>query len=297
MTSNLTEIAAAIGTFDGVHRGHAEVISTLVKTARREGLRPVVFTFDRHPLEIVAPDRAPRMLTDRDDRNRLIAESGAEIIEIPFNENIRNMTAAQWMEKLKSEFNTRVIILGYDNTFGSDGIDMRIGDFRQIGKKLGIQVEVAPIIRDCSSSAIRKALKKGDISSANRMLGRNFSVRGIVTHGRGYGRKIGIPTANITIAENLIMPSPGVYVTDVTIDSDSKSYRAVTNIGTAPTVTHGTEYTIETHIPGLSRDIYDTTLRLEFLTRLRDEKKFSDAEQLKEAIRADIESMFSFKPN
>lgn len=278
-----------VGTFDGVHLGHRAVVGKVVEEARRLGARPVVITFDPHPLAVVAPERKPGLLEDTETRCRRISGMGAEPVLMEFNEELRRKTAAEWLGILKEDFGAVEVVAGYDNTFGCDGMRMSIGDYGKLGERAGIEVCEAPMVDGISSSAIREALGRGDVEKASEMLGFHYRINGKVTHGKGLGSKLGFPTANITPAPGLLLPATGVYVADVELPS-GEVRRAVVNIGRAPTVGDSLPVTVEAYIIGFEGDLYDAAIGIDFLHRLRDERKFASVEELTRQIAADVEA-------
>lgn len=282
--------AVTVGTFDGVHRGHQTVLRMLREESGRLGLAPLVVTFDRHPLETVAPERAPGLIMDPDSRDALIRGCGVEVERVAFTEDVRRMTAAEWMRRLVGEYGASMLLLGYDNTFGSDGMVMTSDDFRAEGQRIGLRVEVAPAVAGCSSSAVRKALAAGDTMLAASILGRPFSIRGVVGRGRQLGRTIGMPTANVEASPRQLVPAPGVYAARACVPLSGKTavYDAVVNVGTSPTVTDCGVMRIEAHLLGFSGDLYDRDIRIEFGTKIRDERKFHSLDDLRAQIEADI---------
>lgn len=284
---NQPKSVVTVGTFDGVHRGHAEVIKTVVDEANKLGMRPLAITFDRHPLSVVAPERAPRLITDCATRDRLLRALGTEVATIPFTEDVRKLTAAQWMRKMKEDFGAEVVVIGYDNTFGSDGLGLKLTDFERIGEECGLKVILAPMLAGCSSSAVREAIKAGNVGVAADILGRPFEVAGTVAPGRRIGRTIGAPTANLRTAPDALIPGNGVYAAWAHVDDDPKGIKAVVNVGTSPTVNSSGTVTIEAHLLDFHRDIYGKRLRLKFMARIRDEKKFDRISQLRDQIADD----------
>lgn len=282
--------AVTVGTFDGVHRGHQTVLRMLREESARLGLAPLVVTFDRHPLETVAPERAPGLIMDPDSRDALIRGCGVEVERVAFTEDVRRMTAAEWMRRLVGEYGASMLLLGYDNTFGSDGMVMTSDDFRAEGQRIGLRVEVAPAVAGCSSSAVRKALAAGDTMLAASILGRPFSIRGVVGRGRQLGRTIGMPTANVEASPRQLVPAPGVYAARACVPLSGKTavYDAVVNVGTSPTVTDCGVMRIEAHLLGFSGDLYDREIRIEFGTKIREERKFHSLDDLRAQIEADI---------
>lgn len=275
-----------VGTFDGYHRGHAEVVACVHAIAAERDLSPMVITFDRHPLEVVAPERAPRMIMDPDRRDSLLREAGMRVERIAFTREVMGTTAREWMEIMVRRYDAKVIVLGYDNTFGRDGAKLQPADFQRYGEELGIEVVVAPRVEGCSSSAVRRLIAEGRIGEANDILGRRFCLSGIVEHGRGFGHTIGVPTANISLAGRQLLPLSGVYVAEAEIDG--KSSTAVVNIGRCPTVTDGTRLTVEANLLDFNDEIYGRQLSLYIIERLRDERKFDSLDSLRRQIAQDI---------
>lgn len=278
-----------VGTFDGLHRGHRLVLDTLMNEARTRGLRPLVITFDRHPLEVVAPERAPFLVMDPDRRDGMIASLGPEVERVRFTEALRRMTAAEWFRHLADGYGAEALVLGYDNTFGCDGVALGAEDYRRVGAGAGVDVIVAPAEPGCSSSAVRRALDAGKTEEAAAILGRPFSIGGRVEHGREIGRTIGVPTANIALSPRQQLPAPGVYVARVPLDG--RTWPAVANIGRAPTVTPGNRLGLEVHIDGFDGDLYGREIEVRFGRRLRGECRFPSIGALREQIEADIASM------
>lgn len=287
------ESAVTVGTFDGVHRGHRAVLATLALRAAEEGLAPLAITFDRHPLEVVAPDRNPGLLCSPDDRDDMISDCGVKPVRLRFNEELRSTTAADWMRQLKDKWNARLLVLGYDNTFGCDGLDMAITDYRRIGSHIGITVEEAPVVGGCSSSAARKAVAGGRMDEAERILGRPFSISGCVEKGQKLGRTIGIPTANISPDPKIVLPAPGVYCAFARLagkhEGKQEKFMAVVNVGAKPTVSEDSKCGIEAHLLGFHGDLYGKNLTVDFQDRLRDTVKFPSLAELKDQIWRDID--------
>lgn len=287
-----TDIEGSIvtsGTFDGIHAGHREVIADLKKKAAQHNLRPIVVTFDRHPLEVIAPSRVPLMIMDNRERNEIIRSLGVELHVIPFTDEVRHLTVADWFEELKLLFNAKIVLMGYDNTLGSDGRDMSFDEYKRLGKAVAIEVLRAPELPGISSSAIRKAISAGDLETAGRMLLRPFSFSGTVGQGEKLARQLGAPTANITLSPRQLLPPSGVYASGVTLPDGSR-YKASLNIGRRPTVAvHGGEMSAEAHLIDFSGDLYDTRLKIEPKVKIRDEIRFNSIADLAARIKEDIE--------
>lgn len=285
--------AVTIGTFDGVHRGHKLVLDTLKAEAAKRGLQPVAMTFDRHPLELIAPDRAPGNLMSVKRKSELIRGEGVEPIVLPFTEKLRQMRVYEWLEYIHRKYEVELLVAGYDNTFGSDGIDLTIADYRDIGNAVGIEVISAPEVEGVSSSAVRKAVKRGDIVEARNLLGHLPELEGKVMPGFHVGHEIGFPTANLQIVPGTVIPAVGVYAAKAFVDDDLDAKAAMVNIGYRPTF-QGTgqssgQLTVEAHIIGYDEDLYNRNVRLEIVDRLRDEKKFGSIVDLVKQLKRDKE--------
>lgn len=278
--------AAAVGTFDGVHLGHAAVLDTLRDIAAEKGLDAKAVTFDRHPLSLIAPERAPLAITTLKKKEELISQRGVTPCIMVFDETLRSTTAADWMAMLHDDLGVTELVVGYDNTFGSDGVSLSIADYRAIGLGLGINVTEAPFIPGISSSAIRKAIAAGSIERANEMLGRHFLLPGLVVDGNKLGRTIGFPTANLLPEPGIVVPGNGVYAAVATLPDGSRR-NAMVNIGVRPTVRRGESLTVEAHILDWKGDIYGMPLRLAFHGRLRDEIRFNSIDALRRQIEKD----------
>lgn len=285
--------AVTTGTFDGVHPGHREVVKHLREMAEQRGLQPVAVTFDRHPLQVIAPARAPKMICTADERDRMLRDLGVEVHRVTFDEDLRRLTARNWLERLRDTLGMRLLVTGYDHTFGSDGLGMSLADYRQLGAETGVEIEPAPLVKGFSSSAIRRALATGDMQETSRLLGRPFTLEGKVIEGNRLGRTIGYPTANLLTAPGLQLPQHGVYAAMATL-GDGRRFPAVVNVGTRPTVTPDGSISIEAHLIGLHEEIYGKNLRIEFLARLRDERRFPSLDSLQLQIAADLKKAQNF---
>lgn len=280
--------AATVGTFDGVHRGHRVVLDTLRRLAAEEGLQPMAITFDPHPLRLIAPERTPPLLTTTAQRLALLRQEGVHPLVMRFDESLRRMTVAEWMHRLHDRYGVDLLLVGYDNTFGSDGLEMSTADYRAIGETVGIRVEEARELPDVSSSAVRRAVLAGDVVRASEMLGRPYVLEGMVVHGQGLGRTLGFPTANVDVAPGMALPAKGVYAA-MAVTARGERVPAVVNIGLRPTVGDFKDATVEASLIDYSGDLYDTPLKLEFIGRLRDERRFESLDLLKERIALDVE--------
>lgn len=283
---------ATIGMFDGVHRGHQAVLMELKSMSEALGLEPMVVTFDRHPLELIAPERAPRLLMRRRDRSDALRQIVPYLAEIKFDEAVRRMTAAEFMAMLRDEYGVKALMLGFNHRFGSDGLQ-RFEQFEAEAQKIGMAVyQGAEQLSDegkLSSTIIRQSLIDGDVASAAKCLTRHYRIVGHVTTGKQLGRQIGFPTANLVLCEpRQLVPKAGVYACKATCE-DGCCYLAMVNIGVRPTVDSSGHTTIEAHLFDFDGDLYGTTVALDFIDRIRDERSFSSLEALTAQLHEDAE--------
>lgn len=285
-----TRRIAVVGTFDGVHRGHRFLIDYMLSQASQRNLEPSVITFASHPLHIINPQAIPPQLSTHKERIDLLSTCGiASCIMLDFNEELRQLTARQFMEMIHRDFGIDTLVVGFNTRFGKDCVD-GYDQYRIMGAEIGVEVIQAPEFgQGISSSAIRKMLASNQLSEANSALGYRYSITGKVVTGKQLGRTIGFPTANIepTNSEKLI-PASGVYAVDVIIPDFSTPLRAMLNIGHRPTVdTQSAQQTIETHIIDYSGDLYNKTLRIEFINFLRPEQQFESLAALTAQLHRD----------
>ena len=286
-TAETAEYGVSTGTFDGVHRGHQLLLTSLREASEAKGLSPLILTFDRHPLEVIAPERAPKLIMASEERDDIIRGLGVNVEEISFTEELRRLSAREWLDRLRREYGAGIVVLGYDNRFGSDGRSLSWDDYRRTAADLGLDFLQAPEIPGISSSAIRRAIAEGNIQGANEMLGRDWTLSGTVEQGRKVGRRIGFRTANLSVDPSLLLPATGVYATEAMLP-DGSSWRALTNVGVRPTFSDPDTVSVETHIPGIDADLYGKPLRLTFLRRIRPERRFDSPEALKAQIAEDL---------
>ena len=288
-------VVAAVGVFDGVHRGHRHLFEAVRARADRagEGSRTLAVTFDRHPLHTIAPDRCPRMLTLPERRLELLGELPQvdDVVVLHFDDDLRRLTAAQFLERLHRLYGVTDLVMGYDHSFGSDFRDPSPDHYALAGEQAGVMVTRAtPYSLDgkpVSSSRIRRALAEGDVESAYAMLGKPHRLEGNVVTGRQLGRTIGFPTANLDVPAELMLPRHGVYA------GRCLDRPCLVNIGTAPTVTDSDRIAIEVHIPGFSGDLYGQPLSVDLTRHIRDERKFDSLDALTAQLNNDLYSLTS----
>jgi riboflavin kinase/FMN adenylyltransferase len=283
--------AITIGNFDGVHKGHRQIMRRVRGIAEQNGWRSAVLTFDPHPSKLVAPDRAPRLLTTAEQRARLILEQGIdEVLILPFTPDIAKLTPEEFVrEILVDKLKVRAVLVGDNFRFGNRAA----GDARtmeELGQKYGFTTEIIKAIswrgRVISSSEIRRLLEAGNVSLACRLLGRPFALQGRVVQGAGRGSKQTVPTLNLeTKAE--VLPKIGVYVTRTREFGGSGVWPSITNIGYRPTF-NGHGLTIETYLLSSLDGATPETISVEFLRWVREERKFENPETLKAQILRDV---------
>lgn len=283
----------SIGNFDGVHIGHQAVLTHVVERARSMGVPAVAMTFDPHPIKLLRPSEAPRLVSTLEQRLSLISRTGIEsCLVLPFTHKLARMTASDFVRKVLVErLGIRDVYIGNNFRFGADrGGDVAL--LSQMGEELGFQAGASPIVEAAggvvSSSRVRRAISEGRVEEAETLLGRAVFLDGLVLEGKRLGRTLGFPTLNIE-SENEIELNHGVYVTAVHIPSFSRTFAAVTNIGVRPTVYRNSLTTVESHLLDFTADVYREKVRLFFVQRLREERAFDSTMQLMTQIRRDVE--------
>ena len=282
---------ATIGFFDGVHKGHQFLFAQVCKMAEQEGLQPLIVTFDQHPRAVLQNDYIPQLITSLEERKALLQQY-AEVLVLPFAQ-IQSLTAQQFMSFLKDEYDVQKIVMGYDHRFGSDRLS-QIQDYRLVAQSIGMEIIKQGEYIDgewhVSSTEIRQALLNGNVVVANDLLGRGYALNGVVVRGKGIGRTIGFPTANIQpeIPEKII-PKSGVYAVQARTNTSSWM-PAILNIGTNPTIGNN-EQTIELHIPHFEENLYGQQIFIVFVRYIREERKFLSVDTLREQIKEDVSSL------
>lgn len=287
----------ATGFFDGVHLGHRHVLNRLVESAAQRGDESMVVTFWPHPRNVLQDDaRNLRLLTALEEKKALILGCGVNHVEVlPFTKEFSRLdTRAYLRDYVRGRFGGKAILLGYDNRIGSDLL--RPSEAKQVAEQEGLEVIMTDSVEGkegaISSTKIRSALLEGNVRQAASMLGRNYTLLGVVVAGDRLGRTIGFPTANLLLREPLkLVPGNGVY--EVEAEVMGKRYRGMCNIGVRPTVKEEGGRRIETNIFGFDEDIYGLDLRLDFVRKVRDERKFASLDELKEHLAHDKETILA----
>ncbi|WP_291865589.1 bifunctional riboflavin kinase/FAD synthetase [Maribacter sp.] len=285
-------IAITIGTFDGVHIGHKKIVNRLISNAKELGLVPTVLTFFPHPRMVLQKDAEIKLLNTIEERGVILEQLGLEQLIIhPFTMDFSRLSATEFVrDLLVNQLHTKKIIIGYDHRFGRNR-NANITDLRAFGTTFNFDVEEIPAQEinevSVSSTKIRRALEEGNITTANKYLGYNYMLTGVVKKGKGLGRQIQFPTANIKIEEKYkLIPKNGVYVVQSTIGG--KRISGMMNIGFNPTV-EGKEQSIEVHFFDFNQDLYEQKIQIDILGWIREEKKFESLDALKEQLVLDKE--------
>lgn len=285
---------AAVGMFDGLHTGHTHLLNSLKAKGEEHGLHPVVITFSNHPLEIIAPEKAPRLLSTPEEKAALFHAAGMEAHIIPFDNTLRMTSATGFLHMLSQRYGVREMLLGFNNRFGHDA-PHDFDDYRRLASECGITVTQATELNrgdgtHVSSSVIRDLIgHHGNMTAATLLLGYPYELSGTVISGKQLGRTIGFPTANLLPSDSRkLIPKTGVYAATATIPN-GEQHPAVVNIGHRPTVDNpGSTISIEAHILGFTGNLYGHTVTLQFRRRLRDERRFPTLDALRTQIAADI---------
>jgi riboflavin kinase/FMN adenylyltransferase len=281
----------ALGVFDGLHKGHLELIDKVKACAGKIGGESVILTFDPHPRTVLDPgNRDSFLLTTTEEKISLIGEQGVDhLIIVEFTPEFSMIGSSDFIKSiLKEKIGVRCLIIGYDHRFGHSGSDDE--SIELCAARLGIEVEHVDSVLNgdepVSSSAIRDMLEKGEIESANNLLGYNYSISGNVVSGRKLGKKLGFPTANVGLDEQLkMLPADGVYAVNIVVEE--KRYYGVLSLGNNPTVNTTGSKSMEAHIFDFEGDIYGKKISVSFISRLRGLRKFKDTNELAAQIALD----------
>ncbi len=283
--------AVSIGVFDGVHRGHQEVLADLTEQAvELGGLDKAVLTFDPHPRAILEPESTAHLLGTVEQRLEWLEAAGVDTVGVLPFPAVRDMEPGFFIRRVLCEtLSAKVVVVGVDFRFGV-GRSGNVDTLWSAGQELGFAVDGVPLLSEAlsplSSSRIRRLVVDGDVTGASELLGRPFTMRGVVVQGEGRGRTIGVPTANMAIGRDLVLPARGVYASQVIVGETM--FPSVTNVGTRPTF-DGEEVTVESHLLDVDRDLYGQTIDVAFLRHLRHERKFDGVEALVAQIHEDIQ--------
>ncbi|MGG7175981.1 bifunctional riboflavin kinase/FAD synthetase [Clostridium paraputrificum] len=278
----------ALGSFDGLHRGHLSLVNKIVELSKEKGGTSIVYTFRNHPRTLIKSENPIKLLLDNKTKYEILKEKEVDKVYFEeFNEEYMKISPEEFVKYLCNKFNVKGIVVGFNYRFGYKNI----GDVDLLKKLSDKYSYKLYVIEPCnyegevvSSTRIRKELSNGNIKIANEMLTRPYSLRGKVVHGKKIGRQIGFPTANVKYSENLLLPELGVYYTNV--KWNNKIYKGITSVGKNPTV-NGKNITLETYILDFNHEIYGEEITVYFITKIRDEEKFNSLEELINEIEKD----------
>jgi riboflavin kinase/FMN adenylyltransferase len=282
--------AVTIGNFDGVHLGHQKILRFVLDRAQRDNLMSAVLTFYPHPARVLRPNAAPAMLASLDQRLAAIGEIGiSAAFVMRFDTELAKLSPEEFAQRfLVDAMRAQAVLIGGDFRFGH----RQAGDAKllaELGKRSGFEVDIVPPVAESeviiSSTAIRNAIREGNVEHARLMLGRPFALAGNIQTGTGQGRKLVVPTLNLATEQELL-PKNGVYATEALVGGNT--YRAATNVGVRPTF-NGARTTIESHLFDFNENLASGKLEVRFWKRLRDERKFSGPAELRDQVLADIE--------
>ncbi len=286
-----------VGTFDGVHRGHLDVIRRLVDQAKAAGKPSLLVSFDPHPLEVVNPAAAPLLLTTSEEKLEVLAETGLEYFAIvPFTHALSSYGAEEFVDEiLRRRFRMTELLIGYDHGFGHRRAG-NVGVLKELGIERGFDVDVVEAVslsdgQHVSSTSIRRAIAGGDLERAAEGLGRHYSVSGTVVAGNSRGRQLGFATINLSPpSPRKLLPPEGVYA--VMVQTPRGRFGGMMNLGPRPTF-GDPERSIEAHLFDVDADFYGMRVRIDFFAFLRETKKFADATELIRQLEKDRENALS----
>ena len=288
---NIPETAVALGSFDGVHLGHQELIKKTSELASKLGVHTAVFTFSNHPRDLIPGSEKTKNILYRSEKERLMEELGVEyLFDVPFTEEIMKMDPRSYVSDLLLEkLNAKVLCCGFNHRFGykAEGTPELL---KSLGEELGFTSFVMePFYIDgtlVSSTLIRKLISDGEVSKCHEYMGRHYAISGEVVVGNRLGKSLGFPTSNLLIDDSMASPKNGVYITYCTYNG--VRYPSITNVGVKPTI-GAYEKNVETHIFGFEKELYGKQIMVEFLLKKRDEVKFDSIDDLKDQIKKDCE--------
>lgn len=283
-----TDNYIALGSFDGLHLGHLSLIYKVIEETKKNGGRSMVYTFKNHPRTLINKANAPKLLMDNDEKIKVLEENGIDIVCFQeFNDEFMKITPEEFVKLLIEKFNAKGLVVGFNYKFGyknSGNIEL----LKRLQEKYKYELYV---MEPCtykdeviSSTRIRNAIEDGNVEEAHKMLGQPYALKGKVVHGREIGRTIGFPTANLYYDKKFILPSEGVYYTNIEVNN--KLYKGITSVGYNPTV-NGKDLTIETNILNFNEDIYDYNIEVKFIKKIRDNIKFGTIDELKNQLEKD----------
>lgn len=282
------DVYVALGSFDGLHKGHLTLINKVVELSKENDGLSMVYTFKNHPLEIIDESKAPKVIMDNEEKINILEKEGIDIsCLVKFDKKFMLIEPEEFIKEIIEKFNVKAIVVGFNYKFGfKNKGDVNL--LKDLSEKLNFDLYVMSALEDegvvISSTFIRGLIKDGEINRATELLTRPYSIKGEVIHGKQLGRTIGFPTANLNITANTVLPAMGVYYTNVELDGEI--YKGITSVGNNPTV-NGKTITVETNILDFSGDIYGKEIRVYFIERMRGNVKFNSLDELKNQLKSD----------
>jgi riboflavin kinase/FMN adenylyltransferase len=278
----------ALGSFDGLHIGHLSLIYKVVEIAKKNNGKSMVFTFKNHPRTLINKESSLKLLMDNERKAKILEIHKVDIVCFKeFDFEFMKMTPKEFVESLVVNYNVKGFVVGFNYKFGYKNLG-NVELLRELQSKYGYELYVMePCIYNnevVSSTRIRRSLQQGDVLGACKMLDMPYSLSGEIVHGKKIGRTIGFPTANLKYNENFILPGIGVYYTNIKVNNNI--YKGITSVGNNPTV-EGKNLTIETYILDFDKEIYGEQIDVNFIKKIRDEKKFNSLEELKDQLNKD----------
>lgn len=289
---HLSGSIVTIGTFDGVHLGHQQILKRLTELKKIYGGETLLFTFDPHPRKVLFPNQADlKLLTTTEEKCELLKQFGIDhVLVYPFTKDFANINAHDYIKNvLVNGLKTKLLVIGYDHRFGSNR-EGNINTLKAFSAQMSFMVEEIPAHEidqlNVSSTRIRKSIEEGDLVTANKFLGYTYFLSGKVVKGKQLGRQIGYPTANIELFNpDKLIPKIGVYA--VNVIHQEKRYKGMLNVGFNPTTDTDNKIKVEVNIFEFNQEIYGDAIKIEFVKRIRDEEKFANLEELKQALAND----------
>ncbi|MBE7034635.1 MAG: bifunctional riboflavin kinase/FAD synthetase [Ruminococcaceae bacterium] len=280
--------AVAMGNFDGLHKGHMKLLTALMDLAQDNGLHSVAYTFDKHPINVIKGANTLKLIADNNYKEELLSSCNLDTLFFENFDAVRDMSPEEFVRDiLVGKLNMKIAVVGLHNHYGKDSAgDVKM--LRELGQKYGFLVYmIKPLYFGdflCSSTKIRALIENGDVEKAAELLGRPFKIKNTVVEDKKLGRTLGYPTANMIPGADQLIPKFGVYGTTTYVDG--KAYKSITNVGDSPTIGDGA-VRIETYIIGFDGDVYDEALEVEFLFKIRDQRAFSNMDELKAQLAED----------
>lgn len=301
----MNDCVAAVGTFDGVHLGHKAILDRVKELAKERGMNTRVITFMNHPLSVIKPEKCPLWAVSRPYSISALEREGIDrVSEMNFTPELAALTAREFLSLMRERYGVKVLVMGYDNSFGSDRLASREA-YVEAGKDAGVEIQFVEAVKtkdgvEVSSSELRKAVEEGEMTEYCSMVSDFYNLGGTVVRGKRNGHKLGFPTVNIRPDEGIVPLPTGVYVAIAYVEKDDfgldrDDVWGLLNVGTNPTISDGNPITYEFHAPGVDLgELYGARFDLAVVFKFREEEKFGSLKELKQAIRQDIRFLKEF---